>query len=101
MRLTHIESEYFPFIAGVQNARVEEIMNETGTRIRVPPYTAIADLGEDSDRKHETAIVISGEKDAVKKASELIEEIYQQMVTNNWIICFLMKKKLTFNSNFS
>ncbi|KAL1920163.1 uncharacterized protein VTP21DRAFT_1309 [Calcarisporiella thermophila] len=79
VRLSHIEPEYFPLIAGAHNSRVEEIMKETGTRIRVPLYAAIADHDEESDKKRDTTIVVSGDKDAVKKASDMIEEIYDQM----------------------
>lgn len=60
---------YHPFIIGPYNEYMNSLMNETGTRINVPPPSVMKD-----------EIVIAGEKEGVLAAKAKIEAIYEEMV---------------------
>lgn len=60
---------YHPFIVGAQNEKLNQMINETGARINVPPPSVNKD-----------EIVIAGEKEGVLAAKTRIEAIYKEMV---------------------
>ena len=64
---------------GVHNARIFQISNETGTKIHVPYFPSMESV-EGHEGSLKDAIVVSGEKEAIKKALEKIEEIYEGLV---------------------
>ncbi|CAG8468568.1 10047_t:CDS:10 [Acaulospora morrowiae] len=78
-RITHIERCYFPLIMGARNRQIQRIISETGVKIHFPPYIAIHENGDGHERD---SIVVNGEREAVKKAIELIEEIYMDLKSN-------------------
>ncbi|OCT78799.1 vigilin [Xenopus laevis] len=61
-----IEKAYHPFIAGPYNKVVTEIMQETGTRINIPPPSV-----------NKTEIVCTGEKEQLAQAVAQIKQIYE------------------------
>jgi len=79
-KITNIEHQYYPLISGAHNSRIIQISNETGAKIHVPPYFASTESTEGHEHSKDT-IVISGEKDAVKKALDKIYEIYDGLVS--------------------
>lgn len=59
---------YHPFIVGPYNNNLNKIMEETGTKVNVPPQSVQKD-----------EIIIMGEKDAVATAKAKVESIYKEM----------------------
>ncbi|KAG8445389.1 hypothetical protein GDO86_010247 [Hymenochirus boettgeri] len=62
-----VEKAYHPFIAGPHNKLVTEIMQETGTRINIPPPSV-----------NKTEIVCTGEKEQLAQAVARIKQIYEE-----------------------
>lgn len=67
-RLT-LEKVFHPFIAGAHNRLVQELSQETGARISIPPPSLPKD-----------EIVITGEKEAVALALNRIRAFYEDKV---------------------
>lgn len=64
-----LEKAFHPFIAGAYNRLVQELSQETGARISIPPPSLPKD-----------EIVITGEKEAVALALSRIRAIYEDKV---------------------
>lgn len=64
-----LEKAFHPFIAGAHNRLVQELSQETGARISIPPPSLPKD-----------EIVITGEKEAVALAVNRIRAIYEDKV---------------------
>lgn len=64
-----LEKVFHPFIAGAHNRLVQELSQETGARISIPPPSLPKD-----------EIVITGEKEAVALALHRIRAIYEDKV---------------------
>lgn len=64
-----LEKVFHPFIAGAHNRLVQELSQETGARISIPPPSLPKD-----------EIVITGEKEAVALALNRIRAIYEDKV---------------------
>lgn len=67
-----MEKVYHPFIAGPFNKLVSEIMQETGTRINIPPPSV-----------NRTEIVFTGEKEQLAQAVARVKKIYEEKV---WLL---------------
>lgn len=63
------EKAFHPFIAGAYNRLVQELSQETGARISIPPPSLPKD-----------EIVITGEKEAVAMAIAHIRATYEETV---------------------
>ena len=70
-----IEHEYHPFISGPNGSNVGSIMERTGTRINMPPYST-----------EKTDITITGEKEGVAKAKAEVLQIYENVVSGTGLI---------------
>lgn len=66
-----IEHEYHPFISGPNGSNIGSIMERTGTRINMPPYST-----------EKTDITITGEKEGVAKAKAEVLQIYENVKRN-------------------
>ncbi|XP_078419626.1 vigilin-like [Cetorhinus maximus] len=77
----NIEKVYHPFIAGPFNKTSGEMMQETGTRINIPPPSVL---------KNE--IVITGEKEQVAQAVSRIKRIYEDKKKKTTTIAVEVKK---------
>eukprot|EP00061_Rhincodon_typus_P018519 g47721.t1 len=77
----NIEKVYHPFIAGPFNKTAGELMQETGTRINIPPPSVL---------KNE--IVITGEKEQVAQAVSRIKRIYEDKKKKTTTIAVEVKK---------
>ncbi|XP_072896689.1 high density lipoprotein binding protein a isoform X1 [Hemitrygon akajei] len=77
----NIEKVYHPFIAGPYNKTAGELMQETGTRINIPPPSVM---------KNE--IVITGEKEQVAQAVSRIKRIYEDKKSKTTTIAVEVKK---------
>lgn len=64
-----VDKVYHPFIAGPFNKLVSEIMQETGTRINIPPPSV-----------NRTEIVFTGEKEQLAQAVARVKKIYEEKV---------------------
>ena len=64
-----VEKAFHPFIAGPYNRLVSEIMQETGTRINIPPPSV-----------SRTEIVFTGEKEQLAQAVARIRRVYEEKV---------------------
>ncbi len=91
MERLSFEKAFHPFIAGAYNRLVQELSQETGARISIPPPSIPKD-----------EIVITGEKEAVAMAIARIRAIYEEKVIHNytvihnfWLLffCFCFIKK--------
>lgn len=69
MERLSLEKAFHPFIAGAHNRLVQELSQETGARISIPPPSLPKD-----------EIVITGEKEAVALALNRIRAIYDDKV---------------------
>uniref|UniRef100_A0A8C3TWU2 Vigilin n=1 Tax=Catharus ustulatus TaxID=91951 RepID=A0A8C3TWU2_CATUS len=67
-----VEKVYHPFIAGPYNKLVSELMQETGTRINIPPPSV-----------NKTEIVFTGEKEQLAQAVARVKKIYEEKV---WMV---------------
>uniref|UniRef100_A0A8D2LJL3 Vigilin n=1 Tax=Varanus komodoensis TaxID=61221 RepID=A0A8D2LJL3_VARKO len=79
-RLT-LEKAFHPFIAGAFNKVVQEIMQETGARINIPPPSVNKD-----------EIIITGEKEPVSQALLRIRKIYEDKKRKTTTISVEVKK---------
>ncbi|KAJ8375213.1 hypothetical protein SKAU_G00057930 [Synaphobranchus kaupii] len=77
----NIDKVYHPFITGAFNKVVGELMQEAGARINVPPPSV-----------NKTEIVITGEKEQVALAVNLIKKIYEEKKKNTTTIAVEVKK---------
>lgn len=64
-----VEKVYHPFIAGPYNKLVSELMQDTGTRINIPPPSV-----------NKTEIVFTGEKEQLAQAVARVKKIYEEKV---------------------
>ena len=69
VELLEVEKAFHPFIAGPYNRLVSEIMQETGTRINIPPPSV-----------SRTEIVFTGEKEQLAQAVARVKKIYEEKV---------------------
>uniref|UniRef100_A0A672NQT9 Vigilin n=1 Tax=Sinocyclocheilus grahami TaxID=75366 RepID=A0A672NQT9_SINGR len=85
------EKAFHPFIAGAYNRLVQELSQETGARISIPPPSIPKD-----------EIVITGEKEAVAMAIACIRAIYEEkaksvivveVIAPAWLHRFIIGKK--------
>lgn len=77
----HLEKVFHPFIAGAHNRLVQELSQETGARISVPPPSLPKD-----------EIIITGEKEAVALALNRIRAIYEDKKRKTTTISVEVKK---------
>jgi len=84
-RITHIEHHFYPLIFGAHNQRINQISVDTGTKIHAPLYIAPAEVGDNQDHPKDY-IIINGERDAIKKAIDAIEEIYTTLKSTTRIL---------------
>ncbi|XP_029472979.1 vigilin [Rhinatrema bivittatum] len=76
-----VEKVYHPFVAGPYNKLVAEIMQETGTRINIPPPSV-----------NKTEIVFTGEKEQLAQAVARIRKIYEEKKKKTTTIAVEVKK---------
>ncbi|XP_076856033.1 vigilin isoform X2 [Brachyhypopomus gauderio] len=76
-----LEKAFHPFIAGAYNRVVQELSQETGARISIPPPSLPKD-----------EIVITGEKEAVAMAIARIRSIYEEKKRKTTTISVEVKK---------
>ncbi|KAG9268062.1 vigilin-like [Astyanax mexicanus] len=76
-----LEKAFHPFIAGAYNRLVQELSQETGARISIPPPSLLKD-----------EIVITGEKEAVAMAIARIRAIYEEKKRKTTTISVEVKK---------
>ncbi|XP_034020632.1 vigilin isoform X2 [Thalassophryne amazonica] len=76
-----LEKAFHPFIAGAHNRLVQELSQETGARISIPPPSLPKD-----------EIVITGEKEAVAMALSRIRAIYEDKKRKTTTISVEVKK---------
>lgn len=69
MERLEVDKAFHPFIAGPYNRLVGEIMQETGTRINIPPPSV-----------NRTEIVFTGEKEQLAQAVARVKKIYEEKV---------------------
>lgn len=77
----HVPKIFHPFILGPSNEKLNELAQETGARINVPPPSVMQD-----------EITIIGEKDGVAKAKATIEFIYRDMEKKCSTVCVEVPK---------
>uniref|UniRef100_A0AAR2LA54 Vigilin n=1 Tax=Pygocentrus nattereri TaxID=42514 RepID=A0AAR2LA54_PYGNA len=76
-----LEKAFHPFIAGAYNRLVQELSQETGARISIPPPSLLKE-----------EIVITGEKEAVAMAIARIRAIYEEKKRKTTTISVEVKK---------
>ncbi|OZJ05526.1 hypothetical protein BZG36_01906 [Bifiguratus adelaidae] len=82
VRITGWDTQFYPFLAGPHFSAIHALQSETNTTIRVPSIATSQEGTEDgvaSESKADTAIVITGEKEGVAKAREVLEERYNEI----------------------
>nr|XP_009505438.1 PREDICTED: vigilin isoform X2 [Phalacrocorax carbo] len=86
-----VEKVYHPFIAGPYNKLVSELMQDTGTRINIPPPSV-----------NKTEIVFTGEKEQLAQAVARVKKIYEEKANSftvssvsapSWLHRFIIGKK--------
>ncbi|NXG70918.1 VIGLN protein, partial [Baryphthengus martii] len=76
-----VEKVYHPFIAGPYNKLVSELMQDTGTRINIPPPSV-----------NKTEIVFTGEKEQLAQAVARVKKIYEEKKKKTTTIAVEVKK---------
>ncbi|KAK6478014.1 vigilin [Huso huso] len=76
-----LEKAFHPFIAGAYNKQVQELCQETGARINIPPPSVFKD-----------EIIITGEKEPVAQALARIHAIYEDKKRKTTTISVEVKK---------
>ncbi|XP_040437312.1 vigilin-like [Falco naumanni] len=76
-----VEKVYHPFIAGPYNKLVRELMQDTGTRIHIPPPSV-----------NKTEIVFTGEKEQLARAVARVKKIYEEKKKKTTTIAVEVKK---------
>ncbi|XP_056217860.1 vigilin-like [Falco biarmicus] len=76
-----VEKVYHPFIAGPYNKLVRELMQDTGTRIDIPPPSV-----------NKTEIVFTGEKEQLAQAVARVKKIYEEKKKKTTAIAVEVKK---------
>jgi len=76
-----IEREYHAFISGPFNETLNQLQQETGAKINIPPFTF-----------NKSDIVITGDQNAIQAAKERIYEIYNNKKQNCEKIPIVIKK---------
>ncbi|KAJ3186815.1 hypothetical protein HK101_009570 [Irineochytrium annulatum] len=84
-----IERSFHPFIAGFGNATVNQLQEETSTRIHIPPLAPGAVLAE----KNLNEIIIIGDRDAVRSAEERLKSLYENLKRTTRTLSFPVKKR--------
>ena len=85
MERLSLEKAFHPFIAGAHNRLVQELSQETGARISIPPPSLPKD-----------EIVITGEKEAVALAVNRIRAIYDDKVPSCCFKLYISSKAFLF-----
>lgn len=83
MERVNVDKVYHPFITGAYNKVVGEMMQETGTRVNIPPPSV-----------NKTEIVITGEKEHVAQAVAMIKKIYEEKVSSPRYICDIIGNQI-------
>ncbi|XP_055584305.1 vigilin-like [Falco cherrug] len=76
-----VEKVYHPFIAGPYNKLVRELMQDTGTRINIPPPSV-----------NKTEIVFTGEKEQLAQAVARVKKIYEEKKKKTTTLAVEVKK---------
>ncbi|XP_060007596.1 vigilin isoform X2 [Lagenorhynchus albirostris] len=76
-----VEKAFHPFIAGPYNRLVSEIMQETGTRINIPPPSV-----------NRTEIVFTGEKEQLAQAVARVKKVYEEKKKRTTTIAVEVRK---------
>ncbi|XP_037230839.1 LOW QUALITY PROTEIN: vigilin-like, partial [Falco rusticolus] len=76
-----VEKVYHPFIAGPYNKLVRELMQDTGTRIDIPPPSV-----------NKAEIVFSGEKEQLAQAVARVKKIYEEKKKKTTTLAVEVKK---------
>ncbi|XP_056217873.1 vigilin-like [Falco biarmicus] len=76
-----VEKVYHPFIAGPYNKLVRELMQDTGTRIDIPPPSV-----------NKTEIVFTGEKEQLAQAVARVKKIYEEKKKKTTTLAVEVKK---------
>jgi len=74
-----IPKEFHPFIQGPQGQTLKDIVERTGARINIPPVSILRN-----------EITVAGEKEAVSRAEQEINEIYQKVAVLFVFICVII-----------
>ncbi|XP_055556517.1 vigilin-like [Falco cherrug] len=76
-----VEQVYHPFIAGPYNKLVRELMQDTGTRIDIPPPSV-----------NKAEIVFTGEKEQLAQAVARVKKIYEEKKKKTTTLAVEVKK---------
>ncbi|GAB5585670.1 hypothetical protein Unana1_00570 [Umbelopsis nana] len=85
VKLTNIDSHYYPLIAGADNKKIKALADELDVKIRIPTFSVVTlveadnESDEQSGNKADTAIVISGDREKVQLAKQSIEKTYADL----------------------
>ena len=79
IRISHIEHQFYPLIAGASNTKLQEICNDTNCKIHVPLYTQEPTSDADQSSSSSRDIIVAGDKEDVAKALRIIEELYEDL----------------------
>ncbi|CAG8560746.1 1982_t:CDS:10, partial [Ambispora leptoticha] len=81
VKITDIEHHFYPLIAGAHGQRLQQLQQESGAKIRIPPYIVSFenDGHEGNNNTRDNCIVVSGERDAVRKAIEMLKDRHEEL----------------------
>ncbi|CAG8489346.1 12407_t:CDS:10 [Ambispora gerdemannii] len=80
VKITDIEHHFYPLIAGAYGQRLQQLQQESGAKIHIPPYIVSFDNeGHEGNNTRDNCIVVSGERDAVRKAIEMLKDRHEEL----------------------
>ncbi|KAG9290830.1 hypothetical protein G9A89_010979 [Geosiphon pyriformis] len=79
IKFTEIEHHFYPLIAGAHGQRVQQLQQETGAKIHIPPYIASSDIEGHEYNTRDNCIIVSGERETVKNAIEKLRFLHEEL----------------------
>ncbi|KAK9719344.1 hypothetical protein K7432_004879, partial [Basidiobolus ranarum] len=75
MRITHIPSEYYPLIAGPHNNFIQNLTEQMGVKVHIPPFIS----SEDEESNVDKSILVAGDKSIIQSVVDIIGNLYEDL----------------------
>ncbi|ORX98161.1 hypothetical protein K493DRAFT_280708 [Basidiobolus meristosporus CBS 931.73] len=75
MRITHIPPEYYPLIAGPHNNFIQNLTEQMGVKVHIPPFIS----SEDEESNVDKSILVAGDKSIIQSVVDIIGNLYEDL----------------------
>ncbi|KAI9470981.1 MAG: hypothetical protein EXX96DRAFT_511564 [Benjaminiella poitrasii] len=87
IKIDNLDSKYYLFLVGPQNANIKKLEEEFNVKIHVPAVIV------DGITNRETAISISGDKEKVQTVKQALEKIYAEIENSSRTVAIALPKR--------